>query len=35
MNNLLAGKIKNNQNYISTKYPDGHVETVFTPPTTI
>ena len=31
MNNLMAGKTKNTQNYISAKYPDGHVETIFTP----
>ena len=27
MNNPMAGKTKNTQNYISAKYPDGHVET--------
>lgn len=31
MNNPLAGKTKNVQNYISATYPDGHVETLFTP----
>ena len=31
MNNPMAGRTKNNQNYISAKYPDGHVETIFTP----
>ena len=31
MNNLVAGKTKTVQNYISTTYPDGRVETLFTP----
>lgn len=31
MNNPLAGRTKNNQNYITAKYPDGHIETIFTP----
>ena len=31
MNNPLAGQTKTVQNYISTTYPDGHVETLFTP----
>ena len=31
MNNPIAGKTKTVQNYISTTYPDGHVETLFTP----
>ena len=31
MNNPMAGKIKSVQNYISATYPDGHVETLFTP----
>ena len=31
MNSPMAGKTKNNQNYITAKYPDGHVETIFTP----
>jgi len=31
MNNLLAGRTKSVQNYISATYPDGHVETLFTP----
>ena len=31
MNNPMAGKTKNVQNYISASYPDGHVETLFTP----
>ncbi len=31
MNNLMAGKTKSVQNYISATYPDGHVETLFTP----
>lgn len=31
LNNALAGKTKNVQNYISASYPDGHVETLFTP----
>ncbi len=31
MNNPMAGKTKNTQNYISATYPDGHVETLFTP----
>lgn len=31
MNNPVAGKTKNVQNYISVTYPDGHTETLFTP----
>ena len=31
MNNPMAGRTKNNQNYITAQYPDGHVETLFTP----
>ena len=31
MNNPLAGRIKNVQNYISASYPDGHTQTLFTP----
>lgn len=31
MNNPLAGQSKTVQNYISATYPDGHVETLFTP----
>lgn len=31
MNNSMAGKTKSVQNYISATYPDGHVETLFTP----
>ncbi len=31
MNNPAAGKTKAVQNYISATYPDGHVETLFTP----
>lgn len=31
MNNPMAGKRKSVQNYISASYPDGHVETLFTP----
>ena len=31
MNNPLAGRTKTVQNYISATYPDGHVETLFTP----
>lgn len=31
MNNPLAGQMKTVQNYISATYPDGHVETLFTP----
>ena len=31
MNNPVAGKTKTVQNYISSTYPDGHVETLFTP----
>ena len=30
-NNPMAGKTKSVQNYISATYPDGHVETLFTP----
>lgn len=32
MNNPLAGRTKNVQNYISAAYPDGHAEILFTPP---
>jgi Fic family protein len=31
MNNPLAGKTKNVQNYISATYPDGHTDVLFTP----
>ena len=31
MNNPLAGKTKNTQNYISATHPDGRVEVLFTP----
>ncbi len=31
MNNPMAGRTKNVQNYISATYPDGHVETLFMP----
>ena len=31
VNNPMAGKTKNVQNYISATYPDGHVETLFIP----
>lgn len=31
MNNPLAGRTKNIQNYISATYPDGHTEILFTP----
>ena len=31
MNNPIVGKTKTVQNYISATYPDGHVETLFTP----
>ena len=31
MENSMAGRTKNVQNYISATYPDGHSETVFTP----
>lgn len=31
INNPMAGKTKSVQNYISATYPDGHVETLFTP----
>ncbi len=31
MNNPMAGKTKSVQNYISSTYPDGHTETLFTP----
>lgn len=31
MNNPMGGRTKNVQNYISATYPDGHVETLFTP----
>lgn len=31
LNNPMAGKTKNVQNYISVTYPDGHTETLFTP----
>lgn len=32
MNNPIAGRTKSVQNYIRATYPDGHVETLFTPP---
>ena len=31
MNNPMAGRTKNVQNYISASYPDGHTEILFTP----
>ena len=31
MNNPMAGRTKSVQNYISATYPDGHMETLFTP----
>ena len=31
MNNPMAGRTKSVLNYISATYPDGHVETLFTP----
>lgn len=31
MNNSMAGRTKNVQNYISATYPDGHTEVLFTP----
>ena len=31
MNNPMAGRTKDVQNYISTTHPDGHVEILFTP----
>lgn len=31
MNNPMAGRTKNVQNYISATYPDGYTETLFTP----
>jgi Fic family protein len=31
MSNPIAGRTKTVQNYISATYPDGHVETLFTP----
>lgn len=31
MNNPMAERTKNVQNYISATYPDGHIETLFTP----
>lgn len=31
MNNPMGGRTKGVQNYISSTYPDGHVETLFTP----
>lgn len=31
MNNPMAGRTKNVQNYISVSYPDGHTEILFTP----
>lgn len=31
INNPMAGKTKNVQNYISATYPDGHVQVLFTP----
>ena len=30
MNNPMAGRTKNVQNYISAAYPDGHLKTIFT-----
>ena len=32
MNNPMAGRTKSVQNFISATYPDGHTETLFTPP---
>ncbi|MGI5946614.1 MAG: Fic family protein [Lachnospiraceae bacterium] len=32
MNNPMGGRTKSVQNYISVTYPDGHTETLFTPP---
>lgn len=32
MNNPMAGRTKNVQNYISATYPDGHTKILFTPP---
>ena len=31
INNPMAGRTKNNHNYISATYPDGHTEILFTP----
>ncbi len=31
MNNPMGGKTKNVQNFISVTYPNGHIETLFTP----
>ena len=31
INNPMAGRTKNVQNYIRAAYPDGHAETLFTP----
>ena len=31
LNNPMAGRTKNVQNYITAAYPDGHMETLFTP----
>ena len=31
MNNPMAGRTKSVQNYVSAKYPDGHVKVLFTP----
>lgn len=31
LNNPMAGRTKNVQNYITAAYPDGHTETLFTP----
>ena len=31
MNNPMGGRTKSVQNYISATYPDGHIETLFTP----
>ena len=31
MNNPMAGRTKHVQNYVRATYPDGHVETLFTP----
>ena len=30
--NYIGGRIKNTQNYISARHPDGHCEIIFTPP---
>ena len=31
MNNAMAGRTKNVQNYISATYPDGRTQIIFTP----